>query len=103
VLVVVVVGVAAIAACSFRVHQYKSGFSKVKAGDTEAEVISRLGKPSFRERTGATYLRYATAGCNAPCAERLWWERPIVPGIEAWSVELGRDRRVLRTYHWLSP
>ena len=103
VLVVVALGIATVAACSFRVHQYNSGFVEVKTGDTEAQVIARLGKPSFTERAGAPYLRYASMGCSAPCAERLWWEWPIVPGIEAWSVELANDRKVLHTYHWVSP
>lgn len=102
-LVIAVAVVAAIGACSWRVHRYESALAAIQVGDAESEVIARLGAPSVREPTGAPYMRYTARPCAAPCAERLWWEWPIAPGTEAWSVELTSERRVLRTYHWVSP
>jgi len=102
-LVVAVAVVAVVGDCSWRVHRYDSTLAAVKVGDTEPQVIARLGSPSFREPAGVPYLRYTGSACAAPCAERLWWELPIAPGVEAWSVELTSERKVLRTYHWVSP
>jgi hypothetical protein len=102
-LVAVVAAGVTIGACAFRVHHYDKALDEVVVGDSEAEVIARLGTPSFREAADAPYLRYTSRACATPCNERLWWEWPIAPGIEAWSVELGHDRKVLRTYHWVSP
>jgi hypothetical protein len=72
-------------------------------GDSEASVVARLGDPSFRERTGQPYLRYTGSPCMRPCATRLWWDWPVMRGIEAWSVELGENRNVVKTYRWTSP
>jgi len=102
-LVAVVAAAVAVGACALRIRHYDSALSKVKVGDPEAEVIAALGKPSFREAADAPYLRYTGRACTAPCSERLWWEWPIAPGMEAWSVELAHDRKVLSTYHWVSP
>jgi hypothetical protein len=105
-----VIGVTALAivasvigACEIKVHHYNAAFSQVEVGDPEATVVARFGEPSVRETAGHPYLRYATSPCTPPCAIRLWWEMPIMPGIEAWSVELGQDRNVVHTAHWVSP
>ena len=92
-----------VGACALRIHHYDSALAEVKVGDSEITVIAEMGNPSFREPVGAPYLRYTGDACTAPCNERLWWEWPISPGMEAWSVELGRDRKVVSTYHWVSP
>jgi hypothetical protein len=108
------IGVAALAVITFvivafaltfalRVHHFTAAFSQVAVGDSEASVVARLGEPSFRERAGQPYLRYTGTPCTTPCATRLWWEWPIMPGIKAWSVELGENRDVVRTYRWKSP
>jgi hypothetical protein len=105
-----VIGVTALAisasvvgGCEIKVHHYNAAFSKTAVGDAEALVVDRFGAPSVREDAGKPYLRYATSPCTKPCAIRLWWEMPILPGIEGWSVELGEDRNVVRTTHWVSP
>lgn len=103
VLVFVVAGVASVGACSWRVHLYNEAFAAVKVGDTEQQVIASFGKPGFREPADTAFLRYTATTCAKPCVERLWWEWPIAPGIEAWSVELTSEHKVLRTYHWVSP
>jgi hypothetical protein len=105
-----VIGVTALAlaasvigACELRVHHYNTAFSLVAVGDPEASVVPRFGPPSIREDSARPYLRYVVSPCTTPCATRLWWEMPILPGIEAWSVELDTDRHVIKTSHWVSP
>jgi hypothetical protein len=66
-------------------------------------VVARMGIPAVRENADKPYLRYASSPCINPCVIRLWWEMPILPGIEGWSVELGEDRNVVKTAHWVSP
>jgi len=102
-LVVVAVTIIVIGACSFRIRHYDAALAKVRVGDTEQEALVQLGTPTFRESKGVPYLRYTGKACVSPCAERLWWEWPIAPGIEAWSVEVDVNSKVLKTYHWVSP
>jgi hypothetical protein len=92
-----------IGACAIKVNRYSAAFSQVKIGDMEETVLARFGEPSVRETGAKPFLLYATSPCTGPCAIRLWWEMPIVPGIEAWSVELGPGRKVIHTAHWVSP
>ena len=89
--------------CGLLIHKYNSGLMAVVPGDSEAKVTALLGSPTFTEPAGRPYLRYTGAPCNSPCIRRLWWEWPIFPGIEAWSVELGSTGQVLKTYHWVLP
>jgi hypothetical protein len=100
---VVAVVTSTIGACEIKARHYNAAFSFLAVGDSEASVVARMGVPAVRESAGQPYLRYATSACTNPCAIRLWWEMPIMPGIEGWSVELGKDRKVVRTSHWVSP
>jgi hypothetical protein len=104
------IGIAALAiatlvvgSCTFKVHNYNSAFKRVNIGDSEDSAVARLGIPSYRERALDPYLRYTSTPCVAPCVSRLWWEWPIMPGIEAWSIEVDQNRTVLKTYRWESP
>ena len=92
-----------IGACEITSRHYNAAFAHVAVGDSESSVIAQMGRPAVRENVGQPYLRYATSACTNPCAIRLWWEMPIMPGIEGWSVELGENRKVARTSHWVSP
>jgi hypothetical protein len=80
-----------------------AAFEHTAIGDTEAQIIGRFGAPDYREPVGRPYMRYTGAACVAPCQTRLWWEDALLPGIGAWSVELGADRRVVNTTRWVSP
>jgi hypothetical protein len=80
-----------------------SAFEQTAIGDAEAQVLMRFGPPDYVEPSRQPYLRYTGAPCEAPCQSRLWWEDAILPGIGAWSVELGADRRVVNTARWVSP
>jgi hypothetical protein len=100
---VIAVATFAIGACEVKTQHYNAAFSRVAIGDTAAAVIAKMGPPAVQEHAGQPYLRYATSGCTNPCAIRLWWELPIMPGVEGWSVELDRGARVVHTAHWVSP
>ena len=82
---------------------HDSAFEQTTIGDTEAQVIKRVGPPDYVEPVGKPYLRYTGAPCATPCESRLWWEDAILPGIGAWSIELGSNRRVVHTARWVSP
>jgi hypothetical protein len=97
-IVILVVG-----SCTMKVHHYNYAFAKVNIGDSEDSAVARLGVPSYREREFDPYLRYTSTPCVAPCVSRMWWEWPIMPGIEAWSIEVDKNRTVLKTYRWESP
>jgi hypothetical protein len=103
ILLLVVLAAIFVASCALQASQRTRALGKVAVGDTQESVIARLGQPSRNEPRGQPYKAYASQGCIAPCVVRLWWEWPVFHGIEAWSVELGTDHRVLQTSHWVSP
>ena len=92
-----------LASCALQAHSRTQALATISVGDTEQSVLARLGQPSKLESPDQPYLLYATSGCIAPCAKRLWWEWPLFRGIEAWSVELDSSHRVVETSHWVSP
>jgi hypothetical protein len=55
----------------------QAAYESVKIGDREDFVIARFGKPSIRETPGKVFSRYAASGCQALCAERLWFENRL--------------------------
>jgi hypothetical protein len=97
------VAVILVGSCSLQSHNRTKTLDQISAGDTEKRVVELLGEPAVREFADHPYLRYATQGCMSPCVTRLWWEWPVFPGIEAWSVELDSSQRVIQTEHWVSP
>lgn len=92
-----------IGSCAIRVSSYKRAFDSTTDGESLQKVVERFGTPSIRELTTKPYLRYAMTGCKSPCAERLWWEHPILVDIEAWSVEFDSAGNVIHKVHWVSP
>jgi hypothetical protein len=92
-----------IATYAYTVSKYEKAFSAATDDETRGAVLERFGSPSMRESRGTPFMRYATASCVAPCYERLWWENPILKGIEAWSVEFNPDGKVIHKAHWVSP
>ena len=104
-LVFVLLGAVAIfvASCSLQARSRTHSLAKIAVGDTKQSVLDRLGQPARIETPSHPYLTYATQGCVAPCATRLWWEWPLFRGVEAWSVALDPAGRVIHTAHWISP
>ena len=88
--------------CSYISEKRNTAFDSINVGDTEANVISKFGMPSVREKQGVLFRRYAITACQNPCVERLWFENGLTLYIEAWSVELGKDGRVIDKAHWVS-
>ena len=86
-----------------KVNKYSRDFERTNLGFTEAEVINLMGKPDHRELRGEFYPRYADRACIHNCNLRLWWEAPMLPGIEAWSVEFNSAGVATDKAHWVSP
>jgi len=103
ILVLLAIAVIFVASCSLQARNRTQSLSRISVGDSELSVLERLGQPSTRENSGQPYLLYADQGCISPCFTRLWWEWPLLRGIEAWSVELDSSGKVLGTAHWVSP
>lgn len=89
-------------ACTGISARKSRAYDSIGFRDTRTAVIDAFGAPDVVEVPGKPFLRYATRPCGA-CAERLWFENGLTFGIEAWSVELDREGRVLETAHWVSP
>lgn len=95
--------VIAAGSCAWKGHKGSVAYDQTVAGDTEAEVLRRFGKPDYREPVGEPYTRYTSVPCSPPCQTRLWWEDDSLPGLGAVSVELDSNQRVLSKYRWVSP
>jgi hypothetical protein len=91
------------ATCLYVRAKRQEAFSAISVGDSVDSVIGKFGKPSVSETPETLFARYASTKCEAPCAERLWFENRLAFDIEAWSVSIGSDGRVVEKYHWVSP
>ena len=98
----VVTPIALVAGCSYQVHRFERSFETTKDGDSLQTVIERFGNPDVRETNAELFARYASIRCAAPCEARLWWEHPVLKGMEAWSVEFSSGH-VIHKGHWVSP
>lgn len=85
------------------VARYERAFEATTDGETTSLVVNRFGEPTAREIPEVPYLRYASRACQNPCAVRLWWEHPVLGGLEAWSVEFDNSGKVVHKAHWVSP
>ena len=92
-----------LAACTYIHIKHQNAFDSINIGDTADSVMARFGNPSVREGPERLFSRYASAKCVSPCVERLWFENRLALDLEAWSVSLGSDGKVVDKYHWVSP
>jgi hypothetical protein len=92
-----------LAACAYIKNDRQAAYDSVKIGDTVDTVITRFGSPSMRDGPDKIFARYASSKCEPPCVERLWFENRLALDIEAWSVSVGSNGRVIDKYHWVSP
>lgn len=93
-----------ISSCSYMSRSRQAAFDAVVIGEHKASVARKFGSSFVVERAeGQPFLRYASRPCTAPCAERWWLENRMAFDTEAWSVEFGRDGRVMRKVKWSSP
>jgi hypothetical protein len=100
---VVAVALLYMAACSYVRAKRQEAFNSVNVGDMATSVVARFGTPSVRERPEKLFPRYTSSRCQSPCVERLWFENRLALDLEAWSVSLESDGRVVEKYHWVSP
>ncbi len=83
--------------CSYISHMSEQGFELIEVGDSEEIVVNKLGEPSLRENLGSQpFYRYASQGCLPPCIERWWYENRMSFDTEAWSVEYGSEKRIIK-------
>jgi hypothetical protein len=87
----------------YQKHGNEASFASIRVGASEESVISIFGNPSKRERAEEPFARYASAKCEFPCAERLWFENRMFLDVEAWSVSIDNTGHVIRKDHWVSP
>ncbi|HGK7302584.1 hypothetical protein [Stenotrophomonas maltophilia] len=78
-------------------------FDAVHPGDLRESVVQAFGKPDVVEIPGQPFTRYASAGCSAPCAERLWYENRLSLDTQAWSFEINAAGVVIQGTRWTSP
>ena len=91
------------ATCAYVRTKRQEAFSAINVGDTAASVVARFGNPFVRETPKKLFSRYTSTKCQSPCVERMWFENRLAFDIEAWSVSIGTDGRVIERYHWVSP
>ncbi len=89
--------------CSGLSASKSRAFDSIKPGDSRKVVVDALGTPDVRELPGRLFARYASKPCGGACKERLWFENKLSLGIEAWSVELDQNGRVINKAYWHSP
>lgn len=87
-----------VAAQLWKIHAYDTGYSKVAVGDSEAEVLAILGRPSEIKPCAQ---EDKDAG---ECAKVYWYNSPM-PYVapEMWVIRFNKDNQVASTYHYISP
>ena len=91
-----------VAACCVFSNSRKEAFYQIQPGDTRQAVLARFGKPSQVERPGDAVGRYSGVPCTHPCAERLWFENRLSSELEAWSMDLDQNGRVVGKLYLVS-
>jgi hypothetical protein len=81
----------------------EAAFDATKLGDTYDDVVNRFGVPAVTDGEGKEFTRYASEPCKSPCEKRLWFENRLFFDMEAWSVSLDNNGKVIEKYHWASP
>lgn len=101
---VVLVPLFYISSCSVISNLKTRNFDQIEVGNSQQKVLELMGKPSVQEASsGAPFLRYADHACQAPCAERYWFENRMSFDLQAWSVEFDSEGKVVRKARWTSP
>ncbi len=101
--IIVLVPVLYVSTCSIISGSRSREFESIVIGQTEQQVIDALGQPSIREkRGGVPFQRYTSYPCEAPCAERLWFENRMSFDFDAWSVDLSDEGKIIKKSRWAS-
>jgi hypothetical protein len=91
-----------IVACAGTSASGSHAFNSIQLGDSRQAVAAVFGVPSVVELPGQPFMRYASTPCVG-CKERLWFENRLSLDIEAWSIELNFEDRVMKKSAWQSP
>lgn len=91
--------------CTVRSDWIERRFNNVALGNSKQQVLNiMVDVPSVVEKSGTLYFRkYGGTSCDSPCAERLWFENSLNYDLEAWSIELDANGKVINKHHWVLP
>ncbi|APG03669.1 hypothetical protein BJI69_06960 [Luteibacter rhizovicinus DSM 16549] len=64
--------------------------------------MAAFDAPFVARQAGRGYTKYEDTGCKSPCVERLWFENKLSL-VEAWSIDIDREGRVVDKGRWVSP
>jgi hypothetical protein len=84
--------------CHVTTTQLDAVFNKVKVGDTERDVIAKMGRP-HQVLDGCGYYGRPVVGC----AREYAYFPPWTLVDEAWTISLNADGVVINTAHFVSP
>jgi hypothetical protein len=84
--------------CQLRATQINAAFGKVAEGDTEQDVILKMGSP-HQVLEGCGYYGKAMIGC----AREYVYFPPWTIVDEAWSISFSAHGVVIHTAHFVSP
>ena len=84
--------------CQARTMQLNAAFKKVVVGDTQRDVVAKMGRP-HQVLDGCGYYSRRIVGCA--------WEYVYFPPWtivdEAWAISLNANGVVINTAHFVSP
>jgi hypothetical protein len=88
--------------CQVRATQINAAFAKVAVGDTENDVIAKMGRPHRRvEGCGHSYSLNGRRIVG--CAREYVYFPPWTIVEESWSIAFGDSGAVTHTAHFVSP
>lgn len=93
--VIVIVPTLLIGFCSFRIGQYRDGFSQIELGQSKEAVVNIMGKPSeVRNCSFSIYDRNENR--TGDCSEIITYNG----SYEQWAFAFDNDRNVIEKYYW---
>jgi hypothetical protein len=95
---VMLVSAALLGYCQVRATQLDAAFNKVKVGDSERDVIAKMGRP-HQVLVGCGYYNQRIGGC----AQEYVYFPPWTIVDEAWAISLDANGGVIETAHFVSP
>jgi hypothetical protein len=99
-LVVMVAGIVAFAC--LRNSSLSEAFDSVNVGDSEQQVVARMGKPSWSERSCGK--DFGQPGLPSGCAHEFLYRNSFAPLVpEYWSVSFDKEGRVIGKSDYVSP
>ena len=85
--------------CQFRTTQFNTAFAKVAIGDTEHDVVMKMGRPHRVVEGCGYYYKRPIVGC---AREYVYFPPWTIAG-EAWLISFNPDGSATSKAHFLSP